>query len=122
MPIDASWEPINGSAAAGFTTSLGTIRFYYEPNMVGEWSVECSYPGEDMAGLHHPDEIVTYLPSSSEPFSFTVQQEPVVEAGLLTGWPWQPLPENYWERPVNTDNREWYQISGDWLMRGYDDL
>jgi len=36
---------------------------------------------------------------------------------LLNGYPWAELPnENaYWSYPINANNREWYQISGDWM-------
>jgi hypothetical protein len=38
-------------------------------------------------------------------------------AGLLNGYPWSPLPNAnaYWSYPINSNNREWNQISGDWL-------
>jgi len=50
-----------------------------------------------------------------------VQEEEVL-AGQLNGWPWSPLPEDYWEDPVQTDNREWAAISGDWVQDRYDIL
>jgi hypothetical protein len=43
-----------------------------------------------------------------------------VNAGVVNGYPPAPLPTGYWTRPINTDNRDWYQISGDWLQQRYD--
>jgi len=31
-----------------------------------------------------------------------------------------PLPEGYWTRPINSENKGWWQVADDWLMRGYD--
>ena len=47
---------------------------------------------------------------------FTVQTGTVL-AGLLNGYPWSPLPNSnvYWSYPINSNNREWNAISGDWL-------
>ena len=41
--------------------------------------------------------------------AFTVQQEPIQ--------PWRetPLPTGYWSRPINTANRDWYVLAGNWL-------
>jgi outer membrane protein assembly factor BamB len=36
----------------------------------------------------------------------------------LTLLPGVPLPEEYWTRPINTLNREWYTIAGNWLADG----
>ena len=62
---------------------------------------------------------VRYLPSSSQtPAVFTVQKDPVL-AGLLNGYPWSPLPTDYWTNPVFTNNREWASISGAWAVPTY---
>jgi hypothetical protein len=47
---------------------------------------------------------------------FTVQTSEVL-AGLLNGYPWASLPNSnvYWSYPINSNNREWSAISGDWL-------
>jgi hypothetical protein len=58
---------------------------------------------------------VQFLGCNSNSAYFTVQTDPVL-AGLLNGYPWAELPNSnvYWSYPINTNNREWYQISGDW--------
>ena len=81
----------------------GTVWFNYVPDEVGSWSVMLSWAGD-----------AKYEGCESPPFEFTVQQEPV------PAYPSAELPENYWQRPINAENREWYTISGDWLQDQYD--
>lgn len=102
---------------AGWTESVGALYFYYTPKEVGNWSVTCSFPGQTYTELTNTDTIY-YKPSTSPPFYFTVQTEPV-NAGIINGYPYSPLPTEYWTNPVNINNREWSAISGDWLMAGY---
>jgi len=51
----------------------------------------------------------TYLGSTSDPVSVTVQQEPIQ--------PYQetPLPTQFWTRPISGINRNWAEIAGNWL-------
>jgi hypothetical protein len=52
----------------------------------------------------------TFLASTSDPVYFTAQEEPIQP------WSEPPLPTNsYWTLPVNSMNREWYPIVGNWL-------
>lgn len=115
MPIDFTLQQI-GIEVAGQQQIVGSLMFYYEPDQVGEYSLEASFAGQFYT-IESLSLSVYYKPSETkEPATFTVQQEIVDQSGLLTGWPWSPLPENYWEEPVSIDNREWAAISGDWLM------
>ena len=50
-----------------------------------------------------------FLASQSQPLTVTVQQQQV------TPWVETPLPTNYWTRPVNDMNRNWYVLLGNWL-------
>jgi outer membrane protein assembly factor BamB len=106
----------------GATTPCGSIYFYYTPTQAGTWSVTLSFPGQI---FYAPNPLgnatVYYKPSTSKPFTFTVTEEKQT-GGLLDGSPYSPLPTGYWERPINTDNREWYAIGGNWLANQYDVL
>jgi hypothetical protein len=51
----------------------------------------------------------TVLGDASEPYILTVQQEPT------EAWQEPPLPTEYWTRPINGMNREWYPLAGNWL-------
>jgi hypothetical protein len=51
----------------------------------------------------------TYKASESNPVSLTVQADPIEP------WTETPLPEEYWTRPINDANRDWYVLAGNWL-------
>jgi hypothetical protein len=108
MPVDGT-----GQYVAGQTQALGAIYFSYAPNMAGNWSVTFTMPEQNVTDK---DGTVIYQACTSKPAYFTVQTEPVL-AGLLNGYPWSQLPNSnaYWSYPISPNNREWSQISGDWL-------
>jgi outer membrane protein assembly factor BamB len=54
----------------------------------------------------------TYLASSAST-TLVVQEQPIE-----TAYPPNPLPTELWTRPVNSMNRNWYSISGNWLGLG----
>jgi hypothetical protein len=56
----------------------------------------------------------TFVSATSAPVTLVVQADPVAQ------WPASPLPNNYWDRPISGENREWWTISGNWVeSRGY---
>ncbi len=123
-PIDITLASV-GINEPGRTQIVGHLMFIYKPSTVGNYTISANFPGQIYTtdNIYEPAKLsVFYKPSStSAPTRFTVQQEQV-SAGILDGSPWSPLPENYWENPVQTDNREWAAISGDWPQRTYDIL
>ncbi|MGD0994771.1 MAG: PQQ-binding-like beta-propeller repeat protein [Candidatus Bathyarchaeia archaeon] len=100
-----------GTYPAGVTDPLGSMYFLYAPNMAGNWSVTMTMPAQNFTDWSGT---VQWTACTSAPVYFTVQTAPV-NAGLLNGWPYSQLPTGYWSYPINSNNREWYQISGDWL-------
>lgn len=123
MPVDETLEQIDINEP-GRAQIVGHLQFRYTPSQVGEYTLTASFPGEFYTtdNQYEPAKLSVYfLPSTStKPAILTVQQEKVVESGLLTGWPWSPLPQNFWNNPVQINNREWAQISGDWIQTDYD--
>jgi hypothetical protein len=107
IPVDGT-----GSYAAGEMQSLGALFFFYKPSMAGNWSVSWTMPAQNITDSSGT---VQYSGCTSNTAYFTVQTEPVL-AGLLNGYPWAELPNPnvYWSYPINANNREWYQISGEW--------
>jgi hypothetical protein len=107
MPKDET-----GSFVAGQMQSLGALYFYYTPQMAGNWSVSFTLPAQNITDSQGN---VQFLGCTSSTAHFTVQDDPVL-AGLLNGYPWAELPNSntYWTYPINANNREWYQIAGDW--------
>ncbi|MGE5532789.1 MAG: PQQ-binding-like beta-propeller repeat protein, partial [Bacillota bacterium] len=92
--------------------TVGTYKFYFEyPGQVA--LNENPYPyttGVVPLGLDYLND--TYLPSSASA-TLTVQQDPI---SLM--YPTNPLPSDYWTRPISSMNREWASIAGNWLGLG----
>jgi hypothetical protein len=87
--------PVNSEAP-------GTIWFDMPLTQIGTWSVKFDFPG-DYASL-----------PSSVTRTITVQQQPVT-----IGYPDTPLPTEPWTFPINTNNREWRTIAGEWTQAYY---
>jgi len=51
----------------------------------------------------------TYLGDTSDPYELTVQEEPI------EAWKETPVTTDYWERPINSMNRDWYVLAGNWM-------
>ena len=114
MPTDGT-----GGYRAGQTQGLGALFFFYKPDMAGNWSVSFTMPAQNVTSspgtIPAGQGTVQFLGCTSGTAYFTVQTD-IVLAGLLNGYPWSPLPNPnvFWSYPINANNREWYQISGDW--------
>src|SRR5208337_380559 len=107
----------------GTTTTLGPFtsddtggsHTTYTPTVAGNYTFQMSFPGQTLAGANLPAGTVNpsigdiYQPSKSNVFTLTVQQQPITYA------PVTPLPTNYWTRPINALNNNWYSIAGNWL-------
>ena len=83
-----------------------TMWFNYIPDQVGNWTAVFYFSGANVTGNIWP-------PATSPVTTFTVTQEP------LGGWPLSPLPTDYWTYPINSENREWYSVAGDWPIGSY---
>jgi outer membrane protein assembly factor BamB len=88
--------------------AMGTQFFSYTPTMVGDYLLKFDYPGETFVSAGDD-----FLPASSAVATLVVQDDPI------PWWPENPIPNDYWERPINSQNRNWASISGNWLMVGY---
>jgi hypothetical protein len=106
-----------------------TAWFEYVADQVGTWKIKYDFPGayfpagnytvpadsyyagQGMAPLNAPLSIY-YKPSSDGPYEFVVQTDPVGR------WPTIPLPTDYWTRPVQVENREWWIILGNYPSTG----
>jgi outer membrane protein assembly factor BamB len=99
------------SDASGGTHALFT------PSAVGTWRFQAYYPGGNLtypAKPPFPQSSFIVPPESTQQVTLTVQQQ------QLSYLPTAPLPTDYWQWPVYSDNYLWYSISGNWLMSGYD--
>ena len=115
---DASKEtlgPYNSDPVGG-----GYVMF--TPDQEGTYSFVFIFPGQVLS-RYGPTGIIgsttsvyendTYLPSNATA-TLTVQQE------AIAGEPHYPLPTEYWARPIEGENNDWYQISSNWLAGAHE--
>lgn len=88
---------------------VGSNFLTYTPNQIGNYEFQFSYPGETFpfGGGR------TYLPATAPITELVVQQD------SIESYPETPPPTDYWTRPISAQHRNWWSISGNWLMRGY---
>jgi outer membrane protein assembly factor BamB len=95
----------------------GGAHTVYTPSVTGNYSFVFNFPGQTLAG-ENPipggsanDDFIGdyYQPSTSQVVTLYVQDEPIMNA------PSNPLPTNYWTRPIYSENLDWYKIGGNWL-------
>ena len=97
----------------------------YIPREVGEYTFNFDWPGQLFDENVNPVPYFsywvtlglaflndTYAPCSAST-TLMVQSEPIE-----TAYPTNPFPTEYWERPINSMNREWYPLGGNWLGLG----
>ncbi len=94
-----------------------TIYTTYTADQVGNYSVVLYYPNtvyiwNDTAAIQTWTND-TFLGATSQPATFTVQNEAVPSA--IGSY---PLPTDYWTYPIEAQNTLWYSISSNWLGTG----
>ncbi len=114
-------DPENNTEVIGPRTSdpVGGGWYVYTPTQVGTYSIVAHFPEQVVTGEPVPpggyffgtevniDDI--YLESYSDPLTLVVQNDPI------QAWQETPLPDQYWTRPINSMNRDWYVLAGNWL-------
>ena len=104
------------------TDTASSKPYLYYPDKAGNYTFKFEYPGQkyiwntaNTPGLSTANaayENDTYLASSSKLVSVIVQQEPVPEPRTS-----YPMPTEYWTRPIEGQNVDWWTISSNWLGR-----
>ncbi len=109
-PYDS--DAVGGAWAYYVPTQVGTYKFVFNfPTQTAVVENPYPYPlGTIDIGLAFINDTYT---SSSATTSLTVQQQQVQSA-----YPSAPLPTGYWQRPINSMNREWSPLGGNWLGLG----
>jgi hypothetical protein len=99
-----TWDVVQDPTSSQYTR--------YTPDQAGKYTFEFTFPGQDYNTYsHNPNSAYvndTYKASSAST-TLTVQEEPV--PGTIT----YPLPTEYWTRPIEGENWDWYTISSNWL-------
>lgn len=89
------------------TDSTGSTGTIFIPAMSGTYKFVSHFPAQWYNWTNQAD--VYYEASDSPVFELNVTDE------IVPNYPGSPLPTEYWSRPVNAQNREWSEITGDWL-------
>ncbi|MCW4002399.1 MAG: PQQ-like beta-propeller repeat protein, partial [Candidatus Bathyarchaeota archaeon] len=92
-----------GPYTADTTGGVGGIE--YTPTETGNYTVQGFYPGQTIRVSNVDYKI---LATQSEPETFTVQEE------AIPGFPYVPLPTEYWSRPIYSTNFAWAALGGNW--------
>jgi hypothetical protein len=93
--------------AADLTAS---VTFSYTPSKVGDYKFQFSFPGQT---INFTQSSYYYEPVTSPVVTLHVQQDPIL------GYQENPLPTEYWQRPLYPNNRAWSLIGGNWMAPGY---
>ncbi|MDR1992051.1 MAG: PQQ-binding-like beta-propeller repeat protein [Nitrososphaerota archaeon] len=112
---DGTTKTLTGfrSDATGFTYTTWT------PDRIGNYTFQAHFLGEYLTGENPPPNGYSasmqayigdyYLPSDSTVVHIIVTEE------HATRLPDNPLPTDYWQRPINMQNQYWNTISGNWF-------
>ncbi|HLN89192.1 MAG TPA: hypothetical protein VK253_03925, partial [Candidatus Binatia bacterium] len=105
------------------TDPTSSAFILYTPDQVGDYKFVFTYPGEtyvwnstNTRGLSAANSAYygdIFKPSTSKTFTLTVQQEQLPAA--ITSY---PLPTEYWTRPIEGQNTDWWTIASNWLGSG----
>jgi hypothetical protein len=103
-------DPVGGAYTGYTPDQLGTytiVARMEDHKITGEPAPPGGYTGFMASALMYVND--TYLASTSDPVTLTVQEE------LIEAWKETPLPTEYWTRPINSMNRNWDRLAGNWL-------
>ena len=100
--------------------TTGSAWTTWTPTQVGNYSATVKFwgttPSHSVAAFTSYDWWGVTLKGSEYTTTFTVQDEKVYP----TGWAPVPLPTEYWSRPIEGQNTDWYQVSSNWLNNAHD--
>jgi hypothetical protein len=83
--------------------ATGGIFMTYYPTVTGNFTIQAFYPGQNITNVNK------YLGSESSIVTFTVQQDPIPTTAQ------NPLPTEYWSRPIYSTNFDWgTQLGSNW--------
>jgi hypothetical protein len=88
----------------------------YTPTQTGTYYFQMHFPQQAywINGTTNQDYYV-YKASDSQKIPLVVQTDPILPYDRSP-----PLPTDYWTRPINAENKGWWAVADNWLMRGYD--
>ena len=97
------------------TDPTSTSYTFYTPTQIGTYSFVFSHPGIVYTWNATPAQRTwtndTFQGATSKTVNLTVQEEQIPKL------PQYPLPTEYWTRPIEGQNTDWWKISSNWLGR-----
>jgi hypothetical protein len=90
--------------------SMSNAFFYFTPTTEGKYTFQMSFPGQWINTTAYQ---YWFKPSTSGIVELTVQKDQITSISD------NPLPTDYWTRPVYGENKGWSQVADNWLMRRY---
>ncbi len=109
---------VNKTLGPFSSDSTGGTGISFTPDAVGTWLFQVYYPGGNVTYPAKPPYGVTTY--NVPPAYSTYANLTVDTTTYLSFPPTNALPTTYWQYPVYGDNAQWYNISSNWLMAGYD--
>jgi hypothetical protein len=104
---DNSTEKLEFPVVQDTTSSM---YYLYTPTDVGTYKLVANYKGQVYTWPGQTYSNDTFLPSTSEAFYLTVQEEQLPPAVDSTAGPTE-----YWTRPIEGQNTYWWNIASNWL-------
>ncbi len=113
-----------------------TAWLQYTVDQAGDWKFKFSFAGNYFpAGVYYNGKVYEsiaaigpytatmfgaplFLDSAYYKPSTTVEQTVTVLNETVASFPPTPLPTDYWTRPININNREWWEIGGQYPFAG----
>jgi hypothetical protein len=89
-----------------WTDPVGGGFITYIPETIGTYYAQALFPAN---WKNTTADQRYYSAAESNIVTFTVQNEQIQK------YPEAPLPTDYWTRPINAINRDWYVLAGNWL-------
>ena len=110
-------DGVNDTIGPVTTDSTGGTARIYVPNEVGTYTLTTNFPQQVNPVTFFNMEANAMVFAGTIMQASTISMKLVVQQDPLPNYPDQPLPTEYWTRPIDAQLRSWYSISGNWLAR-----
>lgn len=88
--------------------TTGVQSYSFTPTKVGNWTLKFDYPNQTYTWSGASQGDVFMAASAERTLEVTEEQVPAASNGAS-------LPTEYWARPINGQNNNWYAIASNWL-------
>jgi hypothetical protein len=123
-------DPAGNEYSSVMDSYLGDCSAWFEfvPDIPGTWRLKFESPGTYIPAGTYIDRPGATGPAGTREINFSYSiyykpsetdwQELTVQEDMVYSWPPSDLPTDYWTRPVNPINREWWEILGSYPWTG----